>query len=480
MVYDIYRNYIGDMHWRENEVRQAGDEFELDRGILIQVGESTGSMEQELTGLFEKKNKAPKIVVQEEVSPQPAAVPTAKIKIAQPSQLRPKTLNALLGTPKGRIGRAALPTKSPHELRTESENLSWEEDRPAKRQRIEPLLERRVQTSNVVRQRESSNFQDPYEGMNRRAVGAVVDKNSRRNPMPTIVRSSNPSNALEPISRLTSPRGSIAQQDKDDEPSARIVEPLPEKSSSAGPQSAVRQKRRLDQKCHGLPRAMKVAKRQGHSLLGRDASTSNSTEPIDIASDEDAAPTNEPPKQRGKLQMASHKPRKRLMYRDLLPQELSAIGHLSNDALVADETSSNQHASSRSGNPKRNVMTEFHEEEQDRLKARLERNRAKEIQRDTEREQFCGDAPEDLFLSQEPVDAISANYHRTEEKGMEEMNHESSITGSRRRHTEPVLSSRRHSPSQETLQEVIPRPPSSVHSYDSCENGRDSISAPSA
>ena len=89
----------------------------------------------------------------------------AKSTAAQPSQLRPKTLNALLGTPKGRIGRAALPTKSPHELRTESENLSWEQDRPAKRQRIEPLLERRAQTSNVVPQRVSFNFQDSHQGM---------------------------------------------------------------------------------------------------------------------------------------------------------------------------------------------------------------------------------------------------------------------------------------------------------------------------
>ena len=56
-------------------------------------------------------------------------------------------------------------TKSPHELRTESENLSWEQDRPAKRQRIEPLLERRAQTSNVVPQRVSFNFQDSHQGM---------------------------------------------------------------------------------------------------------------------------------------------------------------------------------------------------------------------------------------------------------------------------------------------------------------------------
>ena len=443
---------------------QDGDEFELDRGVLIQVGESTGSMEQDLTGLFEKKKKAPEVVVQEELSPQPVAVPMATTKAVQPSQLRPKTLNALLGTPKGRIGRAALPTKSPHELRTESENLSWDQDRPAKRQRIESPLERRARTRKVVPPRVISSFQGPHEGMNPRVVGEGVDKGSEGTLMPANVHNTNLSNALDPVSMLPSPHDSITQQGRDGETSARILERLPKKSFSGGPESAARQKRRSDQDSHVLPRAMKVAKLPGHKLTRGDASMSTITKPIEVASDEDVTPTNGPLKQRGKLQIASRKPRKKLMYRDLPPQESSAIGHSSNDASVLGGSGSNQHASSRSGNPKRGLMTEFHKEEQDRLKARLNRHRAKEIQRDNEREQFCGDAPEDLFLSQEPNDAISAQYHGTKEQGLEEMINEPSMIGSRRRHTEPVLSSTRHSPSPKTVQTAIPRPPSSVHS----------------
>ena len=406
-MYDISRNYIGDMHWRENEVLQDGDEFELDRGVLIQVGESTGSMEQDLTGLLEKRKKAPEVAVQEEVSPQPAAVTTAKTKAAQPSQLRPKTLNALLGTPKGRIGRAAVPTKSPHELRTESENLSWEQDRPAKRQRIEPLLERRAQTM------------------------------------------------------LPPSRGSMDQKDVNDVTSPRVLEPLPKKSCSKSSKSAARQTRGSEQDFQVLTRVSKVAKRPGHEL---DKDNVITTKPIEILSDEDATPINEPLKQRGKLQLASRKPRKKLMYKDILPQESSTIGHSSGCTSGLDGSSSIQQASSRSGNPKRGLMTEFHNQEQDCLEARLKRNRARENQRDYEREQFCGDPPEDLFLSQEPIDATSATHHRTTEKGLGGMIKEPSTTYSHRRHTEPVLSSTHHSPSQETLQEVIPRPPSSVHS----------------
>ena len=50
MVYDVSRNYIGDTHWREDELLQDGEDFELDRGILIQVGEATGSPDQALSG----------------------------------------------------------------------------------------------------------------------------------------------------------------------------------------------------------------------------------------------------------------------------------------------------------------------------------------------------------------------------------------------------------------------------------------------
>ena len=460
MVYDISRNYIGDMHWREDEVLQDGDEFELDRGVLIQVGESTGSMEQDLTGLFEKKKKAPEVAVQEEVSPQPVAVPTARPKAAHPSQLRPKTLNALLGTPKGRIGRAALPTKSPHELRTESENLSWDLDRPAKRQRIDPRLERRAQKSNVVPQQELSSFQYPHEGMTRCVVGGGFDKSSEGNSMPTNVRNSNFSPAVDPVSMLPPSHGPTDQKDVSDETPPRILEPLSKKSCSGSSKSAARQKRRSDQDLQVLPRVRKVAKRPGHEL---DRCYATITKPIEIASDEDATPTNEPRKQRGKLQLASRKPRKKLMYRDILPQESSTVGHSSDYAPMLDRRSSNQHTLSRSRNPKIGLMTEFHNQEQDQLKARLNRHNAKEIQRDNEREQFCGDPPEDLFLSQEPIDATSAKHHRTTEKSLGGMSNDPPMTDSRRRHTEPVLSSTRHSPSQETLQEVIPRPPSSVH-----------------
>ncbi len=64
-------NHHRDMHWREDELLQDGDEFELAREIPIQVGEATGSTEQDLTGLFEKRKEAPDVAIHEEVAHQP-------------------------------------------------------------------------------------------------------------------------------------------------------------------------------------------------------------------------------------------------------------------------------------------------------------------------------------------------------------------------------------------------------------------------
>lgn len=464
MVYDVSRNYIGDMHWREDEILHDGDEFELDRGVLIQVGEATGSIDQDLTGLFEKRKKAPEIVVHEEVPSQPILA-TARPTTAQPSQLRPKTLNALLGTPKGRIGRAALPTKSPHELRTESENPSWDQDRPAKRQRIESQLERRVQTNTILPRLEFANPEAPHKGMNRPVVGGEFDKRHEEQLLSANLRGPGLPTARDPVEMLP-PLDGPRRRMANDDISQRILEPLPKKRSSASEssESAAQQKRRPHQDFQLSPRATKASRRPSQKLETGYASTSAITKPIEIASDEDATPANEPPKQKAKLQMASRKPRKKLMYQDLLPQESSGINQSSDDVSVPDRSSCNRSSSSRPEKQRNDPMTAFHKEEQDRLKDRLNRHRAKENQRDTEREQFCGDAPEDLFLSQEPIDTDSANHHKTKEAGPKERVSTASITGSRRRKTEPVLPSTRRSSFQETPQNVIPRPPSSVHS----------------
>ena len=466
MVYDVSRNYIGDMHWREDEILQDGDEFELDRGILIQVGEAVGSIEQDLTGLFEKRKKAPEVAVNEEVLHQPVAVPMARPTAAQPSQLRPKTLNALLGTPKGRIGGAALPTKSPHELRTESENSSWGQDRPAKRQRIESQQERMAESNKMPPPRAPSNFRVRDDGMNKIVVGAVSDKSSNERLMPPTVQDSRPLPAGHAVSRPPTPPIQRSENQKD-KASKRVVELLPERRSSKSTTSdstAQQKKRKPDQNDQVSRKAQKSAKRPEHEPETGYARTSTVPEPMEIVSEESATSTTERPKHRAKLLMAPRKPRKKLMYRELLPQEFSAIHRSSGNAPVLHRSSHDRSTSKTPDRCNKDPMTEFHEEEQERLKARPNRHQAKETYREDEREQSFGDAPGDLFLSQEDPDNLPADGYRLEENEPKDNAPISSLTDSRRHNSEPAPSSSRGSLPQEALQHMIPRPPSTIHS----------------
>ena len=480
MVYDVSRNYIGDMHWREDEILQDGDEFELDRGVLIQAGEATGSIEQDLTGLFEKRKKAPEVVVNEEVPPLPVAVPMAKPAAAQPSQLQPKTLNALLGTPKGRIGRAALPTKSPHDLRVENENS---QDRPAKRQRIESQLEKSLQTRKNPPLRVLTDSRIDHEGANGTVIGGAVERTSQggRVPVPNNTRSL----TLVQVNDKTTEKSTKSKDRiEKDEAIRQRIERLPKKRSSDPGSSEwnarQQKKRKPDKDAQISPIAAEVAKRRDHELGTDYAKTSTNTKSIEIACEEDDVSTNQMPKQISKLQMASRKPRKKLMYRDLLPQESYATRRSNSDTAVSDRHRGERTTSSRSESRRRDPMTDFHREEQVRLKARLNRHDAKEIQHNHEREESCGDAPQDLFLSQEDIETVSAENCNIGEQDPKDEDSGPPVSGSRRRNTEPVLSLTHRSLPQGAPQETIPRPHSSVHSTAKALAKMDEILLPNA
>jgi hypothetical protein len=151
MVYDVPRNFIGDMHWKEGEDLQEGDEVTLEKdAVLVQVSESVGRTETDLTELKQsaKKSKRTEGGQRSSSSPRNAATPsrpmgppavrpgTASVASGN-TQLKHRSLNALLGTPKGRFGKAIVPTKSPFETRQAEENENWESGRPPKRSKAE-------------------------------------------------------------------------------------------------------------------------------------------------------------------------------------------------------------------------------------------------------------------------------------------------------------------------------------------------------
>ena len=144
MVYDVSRNFVGDTHWREPNPLRDGDDLELDKGVLIQVGESTGSTDQDLSSLLKKRSNPGAASPESTLPVQSTVVATGNSPSVPLSQLRPRTLNSVLGIPKTPLGRAAIPLKSPFQLRLRRENVCdpSAEARAAKRQRMETPAER--------------------------------------------------------------------------------------------------------------------------------------------------------------------------------------------------------------------------------------------------------------------------------------------------------------------------------------------------
>ncbi|PGG98216.1 hypothetical protein GX51_06936 [Blastomyces parvus] len=142
MVYDTLNNFIGDLHWRDGEELNDGDELELDRGVLVQVGECVERTHTDLTELLEKRTHASASSPANSFSP----VASSRLAFAASSNVnssggRLKSLNELLGIRKPPVGRAALPSRSPYEERHRTIRLdecadTTATERPPKRQRV--------------------------------------------------------------------------------------------------------------------------------------------------------------------------------------------------------------------------------------------------------------------------------------------------------------------------------------------------------
>ncbi|PQE17883.1 meiotic chromosome segregation protein [Rutstroemia sp. NJR-2017a BBW] len=141
MVYDERSNFVGDTHWREKTELNEGDELELERGgILVEVSEYLEKREQDLTDLIDKRVKDREERFAAKHGDSSPARPDATIRSQSiaAAHLRPKPLNAILGTPTGHYGKALVPNTSPFEQRQvlkvgmADEN---ESPRPAKRRK---------------------------------------------------------------------------------------------------------------------------------------------------------------------------------------------------------------------------------------------------------------------------------------------------------------------------------------------------------
>lgn len=357
MVYDLSKNFIGDYHWCEKDPLQDGDELELDKGVLVQVGESIGTTIQDLSALFEKRKKAQPESPRRVTPLKPCPASTTRTTPAQLSQLRPKSLNALLGTCKGPLGRATVPSKSPCQLRLEDENGRAEEERSVKRQRVVTQSEKAILPVNLPKKR-----------------SAGLDKVTTAIKLPCV---------RPTLSDRFSTEQRIVEEDR---------RPITDGLLTTGSETTFSVKPKKVTAKTGAK--SNPASNQDCSSKINEAETSKSSRP---RGDRIAAPlvTTTFSKEQGKpqisdgervnqLQIIARKPRRKLLYKDLLPQS-AKFPKPSPDEPGSERMSIE---ADRRG-PRSDTRVKHHQAEHDRLKARL--------QRIDEKEEKQLDAPGNLY-----------------------------------------------------------------------------------
>jgi Protein of unknown function (DUF2439) len=318
MVYDDSKNYIGDSHWREKGEFNEGEELKLDKGVMVEVGERIGHTETDLVPVILEKRRP-------ELASSPPRVPFPShsySSVHRPanniSQARPKSLAAVLGASQGPIGRARLPARSPFEQRHDNiqQQVERREDRPAKRPR----------TANGRTDKENTTHSHTLIGqVHHPAPHVSTTANVMRElPSPRSQTSMVPSRLLEsagdvfirppPVTaRLVSKEkrrsrlggNSVIESTRSPSPSIptsptrSAQETVPKRLSSAFAMN-----HNAKQKPFKDCRTVQARKEMNAKILAGDSAASRRSFQGTV--------TN-------KLRFANEKPRKKLMYRDLLP-----------------------------------------------------------------------------------------------------------------------------------------------------------------
>ncbi|KAL8857607.1 MAG: hypothetical protein Q9178_005772 [Gyalolechia marmorata] len=401
MVYDVPRNFVGDTHWRGPQPIQDGDELELEKGVLIQVGEELEieRTETDLTELLEKRK--PKHTSAELEGTLPARSATANTSTtsqvksaayntsdrpnaAYNSQLRPKSLNTLLGRPRGPVGRATIPAKSPAEERRQKENGPPSIERSPKRRRIDHPTD-----SSPTASLSTNRHVDRFSGSGRSATtlntacmlgkhthNQAAEVASRRPPHPAISepREDQPDNVVT-NAKL---RGRPERNQRDKNRSSDAIQTLDTTPSVHAKANENCWKPASDKRI-----LAKVAPR-GHegASCPNEKAERRSDEPLQNQSPRREASSAQPenvqyePRPENLLRIIPSKPRRKLMYRDLLsnrapPQSGTPYMNDQGSGIRASERRPSHHPYM---GPE-STLTGFHQAQQDRLDSRLSKGR---------------------------------------------------------------------------------------------------------
>ena len=379
-MYDIERNFIGDSHWREDEAIQDGDELKLDKGVLIQVGEETGRTEQDLTELLEKIRPAHNTSPRNVVTPSSNHRETARSNASALSQLRPKSLNALLGTPRGAYGRATMPTKSPYDDRKNESRQFLEAARPLKRQRLDADRASRNATA-VETTRHTTPLAQPVKQATKVAPTTSSIPKKPTSHQVIIVDSDNESEM--PSSPVKRPEQPVR------------LEPNP----SDKPVRAAMERQKPTRSPANLSVSL-VAFAPMHPLVTTSARRKATGIGFESSKEEDR-PINP-------LRIASGKGRKKLMYRELLPKAIPSLPARNNDKTTNNPTveNHNPHKSRKSSVSEQvqplDDLEIFRRGQQHQLQAKLAKRRSRQKSATPDYSDINGGIPDRL----EDIDGI--------------------------------------------------------------------------
>jgi len=133
MVYDERSNAVGNMHWQKDREFGEGEQLSMDV-IEVQVEDCIGKRDQDLTELVDKRVKDKEDRARAKAG---SATPIRNQASSSGELIRPKSLNAVIGTPTGHYGRAMVSNVSPFEQKHHAPD---ENVRPTKRIKQSDLI----------------------------------------------------------------------------------------------------------------------------------------------------------------------------------------------------------------------------------------------------------------------------------------------------------------------------------------------------
>lgn len=329
MVYDDSGNYIGDHHWRSTDEVQDGDELELDKGVLIEVGERMGTTQQDLTNLFEKRKSSqtspPSNHSQTRPTPTPTHAPApTPTPISTSTSARPsgsqtfRSLNDLLGIKRTPIGYRPSPYEERHP-QPPTPSLPDSSERAPKRPRVSagttPARSRNVQSEVVDLTEPKPRQPTRPPSLSAPREKAKPLKDARPN-LPVPVEEPQPRSQPRPRSRPKEappmPKPSRQEPPKQDPPTFTRppIHPPPETTNQPAPIPVSPVEPPVESRA--APSNPPNSYEPPHNDVPRNPRTSRPN------------PNTEPPAQPVKtLRMSTEKPRRKLMYSALLPSDTS-------------------------------------------------------------------------------------------------------------------------------------------------------------